>query len=91
MNEDLLGNMNRCRSWVIKSFVFYHNHVCLQFEEQKDSLHFPFKFNDAWLKEPDFNLMVRSSWLSMYSWEYSSPMNMIVMKLKKLKEVVASW
>lgn len=91
MNEDLLGNLNRCRSWVINSFLTDHNPVCLQFEEHKDLNHFPFEFNHAWLLELDFNLLVRSTWKSMILWKDISAMNLIVTKLKKLKEAVASW
>jgi hypothetical protein len=91
MNETLMGGMIRCRSWVINSFLTDHNLVCLQFDENKETNHYPFKFNHAWLLEPDFILMVRKTWNAMVSWQDTSAMNFLVVKLKKLKEVVVLW
>jgi hypothetical protein len=54
LNENILGIVNMCRSWVLNNFFSDHNPIFLQVEELKDPLHFPFKFNHAWLLESYF-------------------------------------
>jgi hypothetical protein len=91
MNVDLLGSVHRCRSWVINSLISDHNPMCLQFDNQKERSHYPFKFNLSWLQEPDFNLLIQNTWSSMAHWKDSSAMNLLVKKLKFLKEKVILW
>jgi hypothetical protein len=91
IHEDLLGSFDKCRSWTINSVISYHNPICLQLEESSDRYPSPFKFNRAWLTEPDFILLVRSSWRSMAHWRDPSTMKLLVTKLKKLKTDVILW
>jgi hypothetical protein len=91
MNVDLLGSVHRFRSWVIKSLISNHNSVCLQFDNQKERSHYPFKFNLAWLHELDFNLLIQNTWSSMAHWKDSSAVNLLVKKLNFLKEKVIIW
>jgi len=91
MNVYLLGSGHSCRSWVIKSLIFYPNPVCLQFDNQKERSHYPFKFNLAWLQELDFILLIQNTWSSMAHWEDSSATKLLVKKLIFFKDKVILW
>jgi hypothetical protein len=89
--ENLLEGVCRFRSWVLNANFTDHNPVCLQIVGNVNKHKTPFKFNHAWLLEPDFNFLVRSKWRDMEDWQEPSTMNTLVAKLKGLKEVVIKW
>ena len=58
LNEHFLGELFRSRAWTVNSLISYHNTICLQLQGTGYLPKFPFKFNHAWLKEPDFKSLV---------------------------------
>lgn len=65
--------------------------MILQIESSWDRIKIPFKFNFVWLGENDFGNIVRGHWNYFREEEISSPMLLLVEKLKNLKSIVPKW
>jgi len=63
----------------------------MQFDESIEKCLYPFKFNHYWLQELDFNTLVPSTWKLMDSLKDRSIVQLLVNKLKYLKEEVIKW
>jgi hypothetical protein len=56
LDDSLIGNNSKIRSWVINSTISDHNPICLQLDSFSHRSPPPFKFNTSWIKDPRFYL-----------------------------------
>jgi hypothetical protein len=89
--EDLMGKMDRVRSWVVNSDISDHCPICLQFEVESIMHMYPFKFNEVWLDDCNFLELVHSHWEEVDLDPEESTMRKLVRKLSSLKKRVISW
>jgi hypothetical protein len=68
LDETLLGNHRKIRSWIINSTISDHNPICLQLEKSTHKVAPPFKFNNTWIFDPGFSSLIKNTWHSMDNW-----------------------
>jgi exonuclease III len=91
IDENILGNHSKIRSWIINSSISDHNPICLQIEKTSQKFTPPFKFNSSWISDLGFTSIVRDTWKDMRSWSDNSSIHLLCSKLKHLKKVVIHW
>jgi hypothetical protein len=68
-----------------------HLPVLLQLDSGSDIVRYPFKFNAIWLEDQDFVSLVKNSWVDLLGTKVLPPMESLVKKLKRLKNLVIVW
>jgi hypothetical protein len=91
LEESLIGNHSKIRSWIINSTILDHNLICLQLESSTLKFPPPFKFNTSWITDLDFTSLIKKMWHSMENWSDPSSIQLLCAKLKNLKKVVVLW
>jgi len=91
LDDSLLNNKYKVRSWVINSTISDHNPIYLQLDSFSQKSLPPFKFNSTWINDQDFSLLIKQSWNSMRQWTNSSTIQLLCSKLNNLKRAVICW
>ena len=87
----LLPILNRFRTWTHPFVISYHYPVCLEWDVLSSSHLYPFKFNQSWLLEKDFPMVVNTSWALDTSLPTLDHMSLLNHKLKMPKSVAKIW
>ena len=89
--ESLLPCLSNYRTWATPTDVSDHYPICLEWGTNFGSHGRPFKFNRAWLMEEDFAQPVSSSWKAPLTAENFSHMDVLILKLRRLKGTLKAW
>ena len=60
--EGLLPHLSHYRSWTSPSEISKHFPISLDWKDLGNIPPYPFKFNQSWLKEPNFTSFIRRAW-----------------------------
>ena len=91
LSESLLPCLSYYRTWATPTDVSDHYPFCLEWGSNICSHCWPFKFNRAWLMEEDFAHLVLSSWKAPLDMDDYSHMDVLTLKLRRLKGTVKAW
>ena len=67
----------------------YISHLC--YIAYAIHIAYPFKFNRAWLCDPEFKLVVEHYWTTLNDLVSSTAMDTFLLKLAKVKQFVMKW
>ena len=87
----LLPILDHFRTWTHPSMIFVHYPVYLEWDFLPSSHLYPFKFNQSWLLEKDFPMVVNTSWALDTSLPTLDHMSVLNHKVKRLKSVAKIW
>ena len=91
LSKSLLPGLSFYRTWATPTDVSDHYPICLEWGSKTCSQCWPFKFNRAWLLEEDFAHLVLSSWKTPLDFDDYSHMDVLTLKLRRLKSIVKDW
>lgn len=93
LSDSLCSSFGKYRSWNHSSGVSNHRVVILQIYFDKSFINHPFKFNPTWLKEDEFDELIRKEWALMSDTvlRSTSPVKVFLHKLRRIQPVVRLW
>ena len=68
-----------------------HYPILFQMDGVKSKKNYPFIFNNMWLQNDDFCLLIMNIWQNVFSRKEYSAMDALVSKLKYLKKEAIIW
>lgn len=71
--------------------ILDHHPVILQVNRGIHKIQYPYKFNYTWLREQEFNTLIREQWSKLPSKFFDSLSQNLVNKIKFLKSIVIKW
>lgn len=90
IHEELVDRMGILKSEVYNTFISNHLPITLIWCAELNMKGLPFKFNQIWMDDPDFNILIMEFWTQDDGSEVS-PMMALYEKLHKRKIVVKKW
>jgi len=90
LHEQIMECLGEVHARVISNFLSDHRPITLQWRRANFRHGMPFKFNETWLDDQDFNALVHSLW-TCDSDQGPSLMVHILDKLDILPEEVKTW
>ena len=91
LSTQLMNSLYRHRVWAHRSGISDHFPILLEWTSHQNPCAYPFKFNHSWLKNEDFNHLIRTEWPIIQLNEQMDDMKDMYIKLRILKEKVKSW
>ena len=91
LSKSLLPCLSYYRTWDTPTDGSDNYPICLEWGTNFGSHCRPFKFNRAWLMEEDFAQLVSSSWKAPLTMENFIHMDVLTLKLHKLKGTLKVW
>ena len=79
------------RVWTHHSDISDHYPVYFEWNKSVGNCNYPFKFNRAWLKDPDFISWVSDKWPELSPSSPGSDLDLHALKLRTLKKDVKDW
>ena len=89
LSTQLMNSLNRHRVWAHRSGISNHFPILLEWSSHH-SCAYPFEFNHTWLRNEEFNHLIRSEWPNIQVNEQLDDMKVLPYKLRSLKENVRS-
>ena len=87
----LIPSLGVHRVWTHCADLSDHFPICLEWDKNKGSCIYPFKFNRSWLNDPDFTDWFKGRWSLPSHCESSVGIDMITSKLHTLKIEAKAW
>ena len=93
MADGLCEDTGKFRSWSLATGFSNHRVVHLQLDFDVSFHYYPFKFNPSWLKDEDFNQLIREQWglLVEQALVRLNPMECFLWIMNNLRLVVIDW
>ena len=91
LSESLLPCLSYYWTWATPSDVSDHYPIFLEWDSKSNAHCWPFKFNRAWLLEEDFAHLVLSSWKVPLDKDDYCHMDVLSLKLQRLKGTIKEW
>jgi hypothetical protein len=91
LKEELLDSLALARQWVACSGESDHNPIVLELCGRIRRTPSPFKFFEGWLKDPEYQALVRNLW-TPFGPEHNTHATIHLMEnLRKVKQATISW
>ena len=91
VSGSLIPFLGTHRVWTHCSDISDHYPIILEWNKQRTSFNYPFKFNRPWLNDQDFSEWVSSKWHLLSQIDSESALDSLLHKLRTLKPEAKLW
>jgi hypothetical protein len=91
LTEEMVDSLGLAHQWVASGGESDHNPIILELSGRVRRTPNPFKFFEGWLKDPDYQALVRTLWIPIGPIHNSHVAILFMENLKKVKQATISW